>query len=534
MIECEVKTRIDQVRSRPANLSVYSATKIQEQTVGVVEVVEDSNVNLECRAFTDNKLQESLTISWFLNNEMVDGEDLIDFHDRDHVDISIVSAKPHHSGLYQCLAQTSFDEARSKPVEVVVRNRTKVSLAQHIRQVVEGSALDLGCDVESASPAEVSWYKDGEIFRGGRQVVVKNISREHSGDYVCSAKTKLDQVNSSALNVEVFKAAQIRSPNRNIEAALLGSDVSFSCSAELDRRTPAGQISWTWLKDEKPVVAAAEDIGSGTLLELRSVGREEGGHYVCVLNTNLVEKKHSVTQLVIRNPMNFTKTPQNITIAEGESFQFDCSVVVEEELVGSTRLSWYKHGALLSSTRDTSSSLDLEETRQALSGDYSCLAETDLERQWRNASLQVVARTEISLTSSPAEVMEGDSLELSCTFINQSSVLEISWYRGESELASGLQPSLQVDNVSLVEGGVWLYRCHVLTELDQAEAETSVAVFRPTSILTNLQDIQITEGSQATIICSASLDPRLSQNSTTILIKEKFLIEPQSEKVDLF
>ena len=148
MIECEVKTRIDQVRSDPANLRVYAATKILEQTGGVVEVVEDSNVNLECRAFTDNKLQESLTISWFLNNEMVDGEDLIDFHDRDHVDISIVSAKPHHSGLYQCLAQTSFDEARSKPVEVVVRNRTKVSLAQHIRQVVEGSALNLGCDVE--------------------------------------------------------------------------------------------------------------------------------------------------------------------------------------------------------------------------------------------------------------------------------------------------------------------------------------------------------------------------------------------------
>ena len=499
----------------------------------MVEVVEDANVNLECRASTDSNLQESLTITWFLNNERLDGSDLIDFHDRGHVDISIASAKPHHSGLYQCLAETSFDEARSKPVEVVVRNKTKISLANPLRQVVEGEALDLSCDVKSATPAEVSWYKDGEIFRRGRQIVVRNISRGDSGDYVCYVKTELDQVNSSVVNVEVFKAAKIRSPNRNIEAALLRSDVTLSCSAELDQRTPADQIHWTWLKDESPV-AAAEDTGSVTFLELKGVGREEGGHYVCVLNTNLVVKKHSVSQLVIRQPLNFTKTPESVTIAEGESFQFDCSVVVDEELLGSTRLSWYKHGALLSSVLDTSSSLNMEDVSQTESGNYSCLAETDLDSQWRNGQVQVVARTAISLTSSSVEVMEGDSLELTCSFTTQSSVLKISWYRGEALLGSGLEHSLVVDNVSLAQGGEWLYRCHLQTELDQAEAVTSVAVFRPTTLLTSHQDIQITEGSQTTIICSARLDPRLSQTSTTIFIKEKFLIEPQSEKVDLF
>ena len=152
-----MKTRIDQVRSRPANLTVYAATKIQEQTAGVVEVVEDSNVNLECRAVTDSKLQESLNITWSLNNEILDEAELIDFHDRDHVDISIAAAKPHHSGLYQCLAKTSFDGARSQPVKVVVRNKTKISLSQRMKQLVEGETLDLSCDVESATPAEVSW-----------------------------------------------------------------------------------------------------------------------------------------------------------------------------------------------------------------------------------------------------------------------------------------------------------------------------------------------------------------------------------------
>ena len=534
VIQCEVKTKIDQVMSSPANLSVYSATKIQEQTVGVVEVVEDSTVNLECRAHTDNKLQDSLTISWFLDSQLVDEAEMIDFHETGHVDISIASAQHHHSGQYQCLAQTSFDEARSESVKVLVRNRTRVSLAQQMKQVVEGGALDLTCDVESATPAVVSWYKDGEIFRQGGQIAVGNISREDSGDYVCHVKTDLDQVNSSAVKVEVFKAAKIRSPSRNISAALLGSDVTLSCSAELDQRTSADQISWSWLKDEKPVAAAAQTTGSLTLLELREVGREEGGDYACVLNTNLEENKHSVSQLKILRPLNFTTSPESVTIAEGESFQFDCSVVVDAELVDSARLSWYKDGALLSSAGNISVSFHSEEARQTQSGNYSCLAETALEREWRNASLQVVARTEVSLTPSSVEVMEGDSLELNCSLITASSVLKISWYRGASLLGSGLHRSLLVESLSGGEGGQCQYRCQVQTELDQAEAVTTIAVFRPTSVLTRHQHRTITEGSQATITCEASLDPRLSQNSTTIFIKENFLIEPQSQKVDLF
>ena len=535
IIECEVKTRIDQVISSPANLSVYSTTKIQDQTRGVVEVVEDSNVDLECRANTDKNLQDSLTISWFRDNQMVEGEELIDFHDRGHVDISITSAKHHHSGQYQCLAQTSLDEARSQPVEVVVRNKTRISLAQHIKQVVEGEALDLSCEVESATPAEVSWYKNGEIFRKGRQMTVGKISREDSGDYVCHVKTELDQVNSSAVSVEVFKAAKISSSSKKIEAALLGSDVTLSCSAVVDLRTPADQISWSWLKDEKPLaVAAAETTGSVTLLELRNVGREVGGHYACVLNTNLEEKNHSVSQLKILKPLNFTTTPQSVTIAEGGSFQFDCSVVVDDELVESTRLSWYKHDTLLSSVRETSISLNTEEASQTESGNYSCLAETALERQWRRASLQVVARTEVSLIPSSREVMEGDSLELTCSFTTPSSVLEISWWRGASLLGTGLHQTLLVESLSLAEGGEVQYRCHLTTQLDQAEAVTTIAVYRPTVLLTSQQDWRIIEGGQAVVTCSARLDPRLSQNSTTIFIKENFLIEPHSQKVDLF
>ena len=121
-----------------------------------------------------------------------------------------------------------------------------------------------------------------------------------------------------------------------------------------------------------------------------------------------------------------------------------------------------------------------------------------------------------------------------CSLTTHSSVVSISWYRGDSLLVTGLEDRLEQDNISLAEGGEWQYRCHVQTQLDEAEAVRSVAVLRPTSILSRYQDIHITQGSQATITCSASLDHRLSQNSTTILIKEKFLIEPQSEKVDLF
>ena len=48
-IKCEVRTSIDRVVSQPAVLEVLRRTAIAEQSPGMVEVVEGSPLQLECR-----------------------------------------------------------------------------------------------------------------------------------------------------------------------------------------------------------------------------------------------------------------------------------------------------------------------------------------------------------------------------------------------------------------------------------------------------------------------------------------------------
>ena len=521
----------DAVRSRPARLSVYAATNIEEpRCPRLLETVEGASLSLECRAITDDNLEDSLAIRWIFNNETFEMEDLIDYHGNSHVDISISNAKKSHSGIYQCVARTSLDDARSEPCEVIVRERTRLEVSPAQLDVVEGGDLQLDCTVTAATPAEVTWYRDGLLLSRGPRLDMRDVTAAESGGYTCGAETRLDTVNSTLASVRVLETMKVISRSKEIEKRLLGTDLTLQCEAQIDPRIPTQQIHWTWLKDQQ--IVSEENSVTVTNLLLRNVSDGDGGRYVCAADTNIEKTQQFVSQLKISTALHFINAPENRTIAEGEPLNLDCEVVVDADLLESTRMSWYKNAALVSSIRDTSYGLSIQKASLDDTGTYSCLVENELERELRNISVLVLGKTVVSVSYNSVELMEGEDLELSCTFATQSELVEISWFRGSSLLLQGLEERLVVEAVSPGEEGE--YRCVLQTALDRAEASVSVRVYRRTNITTEYRDIEVTAGSNISIFCSANVDPRLSQNSTTIFIKEKFLIEPQSEKVDLF
>ena len=526
-IECEVKTLFDSVRSRPAGLEVFSATRIREQAEGLVEVVEGARVSLECGVTSDPRTLDSLTIRWSFNNQTVD-QHLLEYHGPGHLDISIPEAKKTHSGVYQCNATTSLDSVQSEPTKLVVRERTKLIVSPSSRSALEGEDITLVCSVEAAAAAEVSWYKDEKLYTSGNIIELKDITEEDSGDYMCSVQTELDQVDSPQVPVTVFKRTKVKSSSGEMERVLVGSNLTLTCEAEIDQRIPAGQLRWTWMRDQQTL--KEEKSVSRTNLMLSNLSSNHSGGYICSLDTRLEHVERLVSDLKVSRALNFTNFPKSRTILEGESFDLDCEVVVDAGLKNSTVMSWYKDGTQVSSVRDISSGLSVLDATHSDTGNFSCLVENELEREIRNASLVVLGKTQVFLNLDSLELMEGEDLELSCSFKTESEVVEISWWRDRTLLLAGLQHELVLRSVNVSEEGQ--YRCVLETVLDQAEAGTSVTVYRRTDIITEFQDIEITSGSQTRISCSASVDPRLIQNSTTIFIKEKFLLQPQSEKVD--
>ena len=520
----------DSVRSRPADLEVFSATRIREQTEGLVEVVEGSSVSLECGVTSDPRLLDSLTVRWSFNNRTVEQGELLEYHDPGHLDISILEAKKTHSGVYQCQAHTSLDWVQSEPAEVVVRERTKLIVSPSSRKALEGEDITLVCSVEAATAAEVSWYKDEKLYTSSNIIELKDVTEEDSGDYMCIVQTELDQVDSPQVPVTVYKRTKVKSSSREMERVLVGSNLTLSCEAEIDPKIPAEQLRWTWMRDLQTL--KEEKSVSRTNLILSNLSSNHSGGYICSVDTRLEQVEQLVSDLKVSRALNFTNFPKSRTILEGESLDLDCEVVVDAGLKNSIVMSWYKDGAQVSSVRDISSGLSILDATLSDTGNFSCLVENELEREIRNASLVVLGRTQVFLNLDSPELMEGEDLEFSCTFKNESEVVEISWWRDRTLLLAGLQQVLVLRSVNVSEEGQ--YRCVLETVLDQAEAGTSVTVYRRTDIITEFQDIEITSGSQTRISCSALVDPRLIQNSTTIFIKEKFLLQPQSEKVDFY
>ena len=91
--------QLEKVVSQDAVLGILKRTKIIENAPTSVEVVEGDAVNLECQASSDPKLVDSLSIYWIINQKTIPLEsEMLDFHERNHIDVSIKSARTEDSG----------------------------------------------------------------------------------------------------------------------------------------------------------------------------------------------------------------------------------------------------------------------------------------------------------------------------------------------------------------------------------------------------------------------------------------------------
>ena len=97
--KCELANQPLKVVSKDAVLEILEKTKIIEKAPETVVLVEGDPVNLECQASSDPKLVDSLSIHWKFNETIISTEsELLEFHEKNHIDISIKSARLQDSG----------------------------------------------------------------------------------------------------------------------------------------------------------------------------------------------------------------------------------------------------------------------------------------------------------------------------------------------------------------------------------------------------------------------------------------------------
>ena len=199
-------------------LSVAGIPPVLADMAAQAPRLEGSEVNIPCEVLEGYETPE---ISWFKNGLPVEeGEGVEVKSDR----LRIVSAKPIHSGEYNCKAVNSWGST-NVGTEVLIRKKTKILSEPMYMEFADGNMAMIDCNVDVDENLKdslvVDWYRDNKILQvdhpssmeaetrfyddydaeparyikhPNNTLEIKNMEKDDVGFYECRASTLLEKV----------------------------------------------------------------------------------------------------------------------------------------------------------------------------------------------------------------------------------------------------------------------------------------------------------------------------------------------------
>jgi len=174
----------------------------------------------------------------------------------EHGNTLVISlAEPEDAGEYICQVSTN-----TKTPEI--RHMVRVRVAPEIRPnpsdgeiiVHEGESATLACDVIKGSPApEITWRRkerklpDGKVAIRGQSLQYFDVTRKHSGIYICSADNGFGEPVEAEIKLDVQHAPTIEMEHTFIHTKE-DDETEVVCTVH---SSPQAQI--TWLKNGAPL-----------------------------------------------------------------------------------------------------------------------------------------------------------------------------------------------------------------------------------------------------------------------------------------
>ncbi|CAI5662077.1 unnamed protein product [Oreochromis niloticus] len=287
---------------------------------GVTTVRDNEALNLTCNV-------HSFPPSLIIWSKLGSNEKL--HTDTGSANLVITNVTAGDAGQYVCTAKYMNKTLQDKVNVTVIYTTVK-----------EGDVLNLTCTVESFPATLVVWkkcrsktklhsetYTDLHSDTGSATLVVYNVTTEHSGQYICTAKY-LNMIPTSYLNVTVsYKRTPQIIGNTTIKE---GDDLNLTCSAE---SVPPSLIMWSKLSSKANL---HNDTGSATLV-IPNATAEHSGQYICTAKymDSVLEKDTNVTVIYTRS----LHIIGNTTVKEGDVLNLTCMV----ESFPPALIVWKKH-----------------------------------------------------------------------------------------------------------------------------------------------------------------------------------------------
>ncbi|KAH9380936.1 hypothetical protein HPB48_008403 [Haemaphysalis longicornis] len=212
-----------------------------------------------------------------------------------------------------------------------------------------GDQVDLMCSLKRGStPIHFTWYHNGREIRpeeklgdvvslqGKSILVVREITRDHIGNYTCSVR---NPAGSDSYTVKLYvdvKPSWIKEPQDT--SASTGSSIVVHCNAF---GYPIPSIQWSKeLGKDFELVRMGDrfNMAPNGSLQIRSVKAEDAGHYRCDVSNGLGNGLSKVISLIISIPPKILERIEETTVRRSHSVRLKCEATGDRPLT----VRWFK------------------------------------------------------------------------------------------------------------------------------------------------------------------------------------------------
>jgi len=299
-----------------------------------------------------------------------------------------------------------------------------------------GESVVLICQVENLGSSTVIWKKHNRIISAGENVIRKDprlqldgghnlrisqLKDSDAGEYVCQIETygsPLDQ--RSTLEILVPPKVVPVPPDGQF-VVRKGSTITLTCQVS---GNPRPKITW---QRSNNVLPSGDKVIEGDKLVIQDVTRHHSGIYLCTGDNKVGRPDTAQIDLKVLYPPEIEVTHTWVRQSEGIEAEVSCNVHAEPK----PEVKWYKDTMLLDPTNtrlmETFGNrhvLTLKNVREVDFGNYSCMADNSLGRQW--GAIEVSGRPHVARIVSPRLSYFKDQYNLTWTV---DSFLPIEEYR---------------------------------------------------------------------------------------------------------